>query len=490
MSAAAEATIARRIAGKVRAFGKDDATKKALSQARTAIIDTIGVTLAGIGEDCVRILLDVPGVAAAPGPCLILGTDRRTSALDATLVNGTASHALDYDDFSGILGGHQSVPLVPALFAVAEERKLSGRAVELAYIVGVETEIRLARAVNFHHYDKGWHPTATLGTIGAAAALAHLIGLDEEKTAVALALGASFAAGIKANFGTMTKPLHIGQCGRNGVMAALLAERGFTANPGAFEHQQGFLNVFNGPGTFDAEAIFASWGEPLEVEDSSIALKQFPCCGSTHPAIAMALALREEEGVQADDVGAILIMPHGRRLRHTDTPRPQTSLQAKFSVQYAVARALLDGKVRLKDFEGEAYADPRIERLLAVTETRAHPDMADDAPKQWGAEVIVTMKDGRRLSRRVDDLVGRGGDNAMTSSELWTKFQDCAKRTLSREQVAPLFERLETLDSVTDMSLVTKLMEVRSADRDRKAAAPVRFAARSEQPAPDTTWVP
>ena len=490
MNTAPQSTIAREIASRIQGFGKDQATAKALAGARVAITDTIGVTLAGMAEDCVRILLAVPGVAAAPGDCLLLGSDKRTSALDATLVNGTASHALDYDDFSGVLGGHQSVPLVPALLAVAEERKLSGLQLTLAYIIGVETETRLARAVNYHHYDKGWHPTATLGTIGAAAAVAHLIALDEEKTAIALSLGASMAAGIKANFGTMTKPLHIGQCGRNGLFAALLAERGFTANPGAFEHQQGFLNVFNGPGLFNLDALFASWGAPLEIEHPSIALKQFPCCGSTHPAIAMALALRNEERVDAGDIRAIEILPHGRRLRHTNNPHPRTPLQAKFSVQYTVARALLDGEVKLEDFEGAAFADPAIERLLAITETQAHPDMDDDAPQQWGAEVIVALQDGRRLSRRVDDLVGRGGDNAMTDDELWTKFNDCAKRTLMREQIAPLFERLETLDSVTDMSLVCKLMEVRTLERERKKVTPLRFANRSEQNAPETTWVP
>jgi 2-methylcitrate dehydratase PrpD len=202
----------------------------------------------------------------------------------------------------------------------------------------------------------------------------------------------------------------------------------------------------------------------------------------------MAMQLRREEKVEIDQIERIDILPHGRRLRHTNTPDPQTSLDAKFSVQYVVARALKDGAVRLKDFEGGAHLDPAIRSLLDRTQARPHPDMADDATAQWGAEVILTFKDGRSMSRRVDDLVGRGGDNPMTSSELWDKFNDCASRALPREQIAPLFERLETFESVTSIAQVTRLLEVSPLHRERPKK--VAFAPRGEQEAPETTWVP
>jgi 2-methylcitrate dehydratase PrpD len=159
-----EATLATRLAEKICAFRLEDMTARALTEARTAIIDTIACTLSGIPEPCAQILLDTPGVADAPGPALVFGTSHRTSALDATLINGTASHALDYDDVSGVMGGHHSAPVTAPIFALGEQLKVSGRQALAAYIIGVETEVRLARAVNFHHYDKGWHPTATLGT--------------------------------------------------------------------------------------------------------------------------------------------------------------------------------------------------------------------------------------------------------------------------------------------------------------------------------------
>jgi 2-methylcitrate dehydratase PrpD len=434
-------------------------TLQATTLARTAIIDTLGVALGGMAEPCTAALLRTPGVADAAGPCTIFGTDRKTSALDAAFVNGTASHALDYDDFSQPMGGHQSVPLVAPLFALAEERRLSGARLIESYVVGVETEVRLARAVNFYHYDRGWHPTATLGVFGTAAAVGHMIGLDETKLTVALAIAASLASGVKANFGTMVKPLHIGHCGRNGLLAAFLAESGFDANPAALEHNQGFLNAFNGPGNFDADLLFENWANPLEVTSPTMGLKQFPCCGSTHPAVSMMLALRQEEGVREPDVE---IMPHRRRLPHTDNPDPRTTLAAKFSVQYAVSRALLDGAVRLQHFEGNAHQDPAIREIMGRATARPHPDMPDDAADQFGAEVRVTLRDGRILSRRVDALIGRGGDNPMSSEELWEKFYDCGRRSLPKQDILPLFERLESLEKVNDLRIMTEMLARRA----------------------------
>ncbi len=450
--------LAAQLADKILGINARDLTPLAVAQAKMCILDAIGVTLAGRAENATRILLRTPGVATAPGRSLIFGTGIRTSALEAALVNGTASHALDYDDFSSIMGGHHTVPLLAPLLALAEEHALSGAKVLLAYVVGVEVEIRMARALGFHHYDKGWHPTSTIGTFGAAAAVAHLLELDLAQTTTALSIAASMAAGIKANFGTMVKPLHAGQCARNGLLAALLAQGGFDANPFALEHAQGFLNVFNGPGTFDVSKLFEDWASPLEIEGSSIALKQFPCCGSTHPAITMMLRLVREEKMTAGDVQKIEILPHGRRLRHTNTPYPQSCLEAKFSVQYVCARALLSGAVRLRDFEGEAYAEPDIRRLLEITEARPHPDMLDDAAEQWGAEVIVWLKSGRRLSRRIEQLVGRGGDSPMTGDEMWDKFEDCGQRALAPQRLRALFDLLHELETVPDINVLTQLL--------------------------------
>jgi 2-methylcitrate dehydratase PrpD len=457
-SVAAGRALTARLAEKILSIKASHLTPHSVAQAKMCIVDAIGVALAGRVEDATLILLRTPGIASAPGRSLVFGTVIRTSALEAALVNGTAAHALDYDDFSSIMGGHHTVPLLFPLIALAEEHHFSGAQVLLAYIVGVEVEIRMARALGFNHYDKGWHPTSTIGTFGAAAAVAHLLGLDLAQTTTTLSIAASMAAGIKANFGTMVKPLHVGQCARNGLLAALLAQRGFDANPFALEHSQGFLNVYNGPGTFDVNKLFEDWASPLEIEGPTIALKQFPCCGSTHPAITMMLRLVREEKITVADVEKIEILPHGRRLRHTNTPYPQSSLEAKFSVQYVTARALLSGTVRLCDFEEHSYADPDIRRLLEITEVRPHPDMRDDAAEQWGAEVIVRLKSGHMLSRRIDQLVGRGGDSPMTRDEMWDKFEDCAQRALPRQRLPALFDLLQDLESVPDINLLTQLL--------------------------------
>ena len=169
-----------RLAEKILSINASHLTPLALAQTKMCLIDAVGVTLAGRAEDATRILLSTPGIASAPGRSLVFGTDIRTSALDAALVNGTASHALDYDDFSSIMGGHHTVPLMPPLIALAEEHAFSGAQVMLAYVVGVEVEIRMARALGFHHYDKGWHPTSTLGVFGAAASVAYV---DDEGAA-------------------------------------------------------------------------------------------------------------------------------------------------------------------------------------------------------------------------------------------------------------------------------------------------------------------
>jgi 2-methylcitrate dehydratase PrpD len=241
--------LAMQIAERIHALGYESVSPAACAWTASAFVDTVGVTLAGFVDAGPQALLRVPGVTAAPGPALILGTGRRTSVLDAALVNGVAAHALDYDDVAGSLGGHPSVMLIPALIPLGEWLGCSGRDLVLAYVVGFETMCRIARGVHHHHYEKGWHPTATLGIFGTVAAAARLLRLPVPQTAVALGLAASLAAGFKANLGTMTKPLHVGHAVRDGVFAALLAQQGFTANPGALEHRQGFLDVFNGPGT-------------------------------------------------------------------------------------------------------------------------------------------------------------------------------------------------------------------------------------------------
>jgi 2-methylcitrate dehydratase PrpD len=455
-------TLAHRIAERIHALRHEDLSPLALEWTSHAFIDTVGCALAGMAEEAPHILLTIPGIATAPGPATLWATGRTTSVLDATLVNGTASHALDYDDVAGVMGGHPSAMLVPPLIALGESLGSSGRDLTLAYVVGYETECRIARGVHFHHYDKGWHPTATIGIFGTVAAAARLLGLTVDQTAVALGMAASFASGLKANFGTMTKPLHVGHASRNGLFAAYMARAGFTANAGAFEHKQGFLDVFNGPGTYDSEKMLADWYAPPECEGpGEPGLKPYPCCGSTHASVNRMLNLANTYDLHPDDVEMIEVMPHLRRLPHTDNPDPRSPLAAKFSIQYCVARALTDRAVRLNHFENGAENDPVIRALLPRVKAGAHPDMPADGKYQWGAEVVVHTKDGRRLASRIDDYERAGpGGRMMSRDELWTKFSDCAERSLPRAEIAPLFDKLASVSELTD---VTSLMRPKAA---------------------------
>jgi 2-methylcitrate dehydratase PrpD len=441
----------------VAALQWDDLPPEALHWARVGMLDTVGVTLAGSREDAPRLV--ARALDLAPGPSLVFGEARRVGTLDAAYINGTASHALDFDDCSNTLGGHPSAPVLSALFPLADELGACGRDFVLAYVAGFEVETKLGRAVNFHHYTKGWHPTATLGVFGAAAASARLMGLDAPRTGVALALAASFASGIKANFGTMAKPMHVGHSARNGILAARLARAGFTANTQeVFEHDQGFLNVFNGPGTYDAQRALEAWAAPLDIVRPGIAIKQYPCCGSTHPAIDAMLDLVGRRKLAAEDVARVDAWIHARRLAHTDRPQPQSALDAKFSLQYVLARALVDGHVGIADFEGASYQDARVQALLPriFVEPYDHTRFALD--NHFGGAVRVTLRDGTVETARVEQALGRTSDNPVPEERLRRKFALCAATVLREDLIEPVADAIAGIDALADMRALTNLI--------------------------------
>ena len=450
------------------------ASPRALAMAKMAVIDTVGVTLAGAAEPAVEILAGALAVAGPSGPSLLLGRRRRVASLDAALINGTAAHAIDYDDMAAAMGGHPSAPVVPVAFALGEALGASGPDVLEAYIVGVEAECCLGRVVHPHHYGAGWHPTSTLGVFGAAAAAARLLRLDAGRTTMALCIAASMASGVKSNFGTMTKPLHVGQAARDGLLAAQLAAGGFTANPDVFEAKEGFFKAYDGLSNVTPGNLLAKPAGRLDVEQDEFGLKQFPCCGSTHPAILAMLDLVGREYLSADDVASIEILAHGRRLPHTDNPNPTTALGGKFSVQYVTARALLDGGVRLGDFDAGALSEPRVRALLARISVRPFDAARTDAKHEFACEVTVTTRDGRTLIGLAESALGRGPANPMSEQEMWAKFNDCASVALPRERIEQAFAALGSIDACGNISELTTLLE--GAQPAMSAAAAVAYA--------------
>lgn len=434
----------------------EDLPPEAVYWARVGILDTVGATLAGAIDPAATIVERT--LPPAPGPSLVYGSDRRTNPLDAALINGTAAHALDFDDASNTLGGHPSVPILPALFALADEIGASGRDFITAYVAGFETECKISMGVNFYQYEHGWHPTSTIGIFGAAAACARLLHLNDEDTATALAAAASMAAGIKSNFGSMVKPLHVGQCARNGLFAALLARNGFTASADAFESKQGYFEVFNGTGNYDASKIMASWAAPFDIVSPGIAIKQYPCCGSTHPAIDATLALVAAHDLQPTAIERIESWTHPRRLNHTNRPDPQTPEDAAFSVQYCVARAIVDRKVTVDHFEPDTYRDEDVLALMRRVEAAPYTAAQFPAENHFGAEVRVTLRDGSVVSHKVDSALGRTSANPVPPEALRVKFESNAARVLPKERIGPLYEAIEGFEVARDAGIVSRII--------------------------------
>lgn len=457
-----DSSIVLKLAEALATITADSLTPNVIRFAKLGIIDTVGVTLLGATEPVIEVLQKTLAGNLVSGPSLVFGGRQRIGTLDAALINGTAAHAADYDDMARNMGGHPSVALVPVIIALGEALGATGLQVLEAYVVGFEAECRLGRVIHPHHYEKGWHPTSTLGVFGAAAAAARLLNLDVAATAKALAIAASMASGIKANFGTMTKPLHVGHCVRNGLFAAQLASNGFTANPQALEHKQGFFASYDGLDKVHPERLLGQWGKCLEIEQESVGLKQFPCCGSTHPAIRAMLQLAKG-GLRAEDVESIDITVNRLRLPHTNNPDPQTALSAKFSVQYVSARALVCGVVNLEHFEGSAHLDADVRQLMAKITLNTYPEQIGtdrNAPgDEFAADISVLTHDGRRLASHAPHALGRGGKDPMSDEEMWLKFSNCATRLLPPAQVRESFDKLQKLEHCVSINDITALFE-------------------------------
>jgi len=318
-------TVARQIADRVVAMRYDTLPPASVYWAKVAVLDTVGVALAGIAEPATDIMLRTLGPAANGGPSLVIGKARRASCLDAALVNATAAHALDFDNTSNNIFGHEAAVMLPALLAAGEAAGAAGRDLLVAFVAGYETTARLGAAVTYYHSERGWHTTSTLGVFGVTAACAHMLGLTASQTETALALSTSFAAGTRACFGTMANPLHAAQCARGGLMAALLARDGFTANSDALEQRQGFFNTFNGQGTYDLARATQGWGDPYAIVHPGASYKQYPCCYSIHAVLDAALALVARHGTfEPAAIARVDIESPPPRLTHTNRPHPDT----------------------------------------------------------------------------------------------------------------------------------------------------------------------
>ena len=427
--------------------------------AAVAVLDTVGVALAGASEPASLIVSTV--VSAEGGDaCAVFGTVGRASMSGAALANGTAAHALDYDDMCFVSLAHPSAPLVPAVLAAGESEGLAGRDVLDAYVVGFEIEARLGALMNPRHYQRGWHCTSTLGTIGAAAAVSRLLRLDARAAGHALAIAASQASGLKENFGTMVKPLHAGLAARNGVLAALLARGGMTASELALDGPQGFLHAMDAEGTALADAI-ADLGSRWEILDTGITVKLYPSCAGTHPTLDAILHLRRRDGFLADDVERIEVDVDSIVPTILIYDRPTTGLEGKFSLPFCAAAAVAFGRVGTDTFEAATLTDPRVATLMPRVSMRVDTALDRGAPALTHARVHITLRDGRVLTQEARGARGYP-ENPASDTELDEKFMACARRALPEDGARRALGLLRSIDTLPDVRPLTAALQPES----------------------------
>ena len=410
----------------------------ARARAAAAIVDTIGVALAGSVEPAARIVRE--SVAATANGCAIWGTSRRASAPDAALANGTAAHALDYDDMCFVSLAHPSAPLVPAIVAAGEVAGASHDRLLDAYVAGFEIQARLGRLMNPRHYQRGWHCTSTLGALSAAAGASRLLGLDVTATAHALAIAASSASGLKENFGTMVKPLHAGLAARDGMLAALLAKDGLTASMKALDGPQGFLHAFDAESE-DLTQQTSDLGARWEILDTGITVKLYPSCAGTHPSLDAILDLRAREGFPAGVVERVEIDvdPIVPTILIYDSPA--SGLEAKFSMPFCAAAALAFGRVGIDTFDDERLRDPRLIELMPRVTMHVDEEIGRGKPSLTEARVRITLKGGRMVMLEAHGARGYP-ENPATVNELEQKFLACAMRVMSEPESRRELDRL------------------------------------------------
>jgi 2-methylcitrate dehydratase PrpD len=419
----------------------------AVGTAKMAVRDCLGVALAGSQEEDAKICAEIARQESAKEETSVIGSGFKTSALQAAFANGTAAHALDFDH-SFTLMGQPTAPIIPAIFALGEALGSSGRQVIEAYVAGYEVTGKLAHSLRDSAHE-GWHAPSTLGVFGAAAGCAKLLGLNARQIEMGLGITASMAGGVVANFGTMTKPLHVGLGARNGVLAAKLAQAGFTANAKAIEAGVGFYQVLHG-GTPIQETAIAELGKSYALLSDGLRIKPYPCGGLTHQVIDSILEFRGKQGITPEMVESVDVDVVKHTYDRIAFRVPQTSIQGKFCMPYLVARALIDGKVGIDTFTEEAVRDAGVLKLAERVKMNLDTSLQRTDLGGRPCRVTLRLKNGQTFTREAQHAKG-SPEFPMTEAELNEKFFDCAKHAIpaaAAEQALQNIQKLETLNSL------------------------------------------
>ncbi len=429
--------------------------KRAVEAARVGLVDCVGCLIAGASEQAPRTVarLIPAGDRAAGAPEIPSG--RPLAPGDAALVNGVAAHVLDYDDVA--LSGHPSTVLVPAVLAEAHALDRSGQEAITAYVAGYELWALLLDLEPGQLHDRGFHPTAVLGTLGAAAAAARLHRLDSERAAHAIAIAASMASGLVANFGTMTKSFHAGRAAQSGILSARLAKEGFTASLDVLEHRTGFMKALSPSGVPRTDVPDLELGTRWRMPTYGINVKRYPTCYCTHRAIDAMLDLAREHDLAPSAVRQVRVHTGATQMNMLRNPRPTTGLEAKFSMEFAMAAALVARRVGLSELTDDFVRRPEIaanvEKVTCTTTDAVIPGL----PFAPDDRVSVVLSDGRVLEHAPVVHAKGSWEKPLTQEELEEKFTDCVTTRFPRAHAARLFGQLWSaweLDSVRSLALI------------------------------------
>lgn len=428
-----------------------------LERLKLAVIDGMASTLAGVNEPVSLQVRDYVLASGSPGVSSIVGHESRVRATDAALVNGTIAHACDFDDSSWTMWGHPMAPLLPAVLVAAEETGASGADVLLAVLAGLEVEKALGIVMQPEHYRRGWHPTATLGLFGAVAGAGKVLGLSCNELTRAFGLAGSMAAGMRCNAGYGTKPLHTGFAARNGLEAALLARAGVTSQPLAFEVRGGVFDLYGQGADRKAEAL-ERLGNPFEVETPGLSPKLYPCCSDIHCAIDAVFDLRVRHGFAAEEILAIRCQVAPMAEPNVRRRDPRTPIEAKFSLNYCVASAVLRSDVGLGQFTEAALADPAVRAFMERVTAVADPLMGPEGTETFSspASVEIDLVDGTTLRMVLREMRGHP-DRPLAASDYVAKFRQCAEPILGPEPSGALVEALGRLENLADIRSVMRL---------------------------------
>lgn len=425
----------------------EDIPDEVIDIAKNALTDYVAVTIAGSSMPVAKNLQQFAVQRAPQGNCSVFGTEQKSNMAYASYANGAASHALDFDDVSWATIGHPTVTVAPVAFAVAEEQKLDGASILRAYVAGVEAQHQIARWVMPQLSEQGWHTTPVIGVFGATVAAGILLELDEDTLAHALAIAASSASGVRGNFGSQTKAMHAGLAAFNGINAVELAMIGVTGKPNVIESADGFAQCFTGISMLEGAEV--TLGKYWDLKENGLVFKQYPCCSGSHPAIDCWDAFLQERSLNADDieylqVGVSLLGP-----RELVCNCPQNAIEAKFSMQYALAARLIHGGVGLTEFTDEAVLDQRIQVLMPKVQIRIDPELEKlgfigTAP----VKIRVYLKNGEMISLG-NDLAKGNPEKPFSQEEIDRKFMACVVSKYGENRCLHWLTALAHLDTAT-----------------------------------------